>query len=216
MLEKHLQRIYNAHLRASRVHRDKPFSPRKDFKDFDAGKTVHLKRIHNLLSRYDHISMDQYFAAPYKLYPETEYFDLQFFAGMGAVKSFTLYMKALQELPPDSDYQMEQIKNSLRFIAKFCVDNKIELSAYPEHKTGITYDWMKHIKTRKISLYVMMGFDGVYDKIAGIPEDERELLLGDIGKYFLGYKTKYLQSVRAKHLIDEGLKRIEKLVSTSR
>lgn len=210
-MDKYLQILYNTYLYTSRVSRDKPFSPRKDFTKFDPQDEVLLKRINNLLTKYPHIKAIDYFKAPYQLYPDQDYFDLQYFSSMKGVAAYSLYQKSLRELPPDSDYQLEQIKNSLHFIAKYCIEHKIPVSQYTSAKTGITYDWMKHLKSYQISIYSLMEFSDVYDKIMHIPEDERELFLGELGKYYLGYKTKYVKSEIAKQLVTEGIKRISKI-----
>jgi len=61
-----------------------------------------------------------------------------------------------------------------------------------------------------------MEFPQVYDTIVSVPEDERELLLGDCGKYFLGYKSKYLKSEKAQNLVSKAIKKIDKIIGTSR
>lgn len=216
MLEKHLQNLYNNYLYASRTTRGKAFSPRKDFQKFDPKQAYYLKRICNLLDKYEHIKAEDYFAAPYLVYPDQDHFGLDFFAGMPAVKAFTILMKQKRELPPDSDYQIEKIAESLKFIAHFCMKKRIPLSEYTSYQTGITYDWMKHVKKHQVSLYTLMEFSDVYDKIGSIEGDERELFLGDSGKYYLGYKAKYLKSVKARHLVSEGVKKIKNVIESSR
>jgi len=215
MLTKFEQELYNTYLYVSRTSRGKPFKRRKDFSNFDEKQEMHLHRLSNFCRRYPHIKIDDYFKAAYEIYPDTELFDLSFFSRMSAVNTYTLYIKKQRQLPPDDDYQIERLKESLKFIAKFCSDNKINLEDYVNYKTGITYDWMKHLKRHQISVYVLMEFPEIYDIIMSVPEDERELFLGECGKYFLGYKTKYLKSVRAQHLVEEAVKRISKIVSTS-
>ena len=215
MITKFEQRLYNTYLYVSRTTRGKPFSARKDFSDFDSKKEYHIRRISNLLVRYPHIDPDMYFKAAYEVYPDEDHFDISYFSGMGAINAYTLYMKKLRELPPDDDYQIEKIKLSLKYIAKFCFENEIGLQEYVTHQTGVTYDWMKQLKRHQISVYALMEFPAVYDIIMSVPEDERELLLGDYGKYYLGYKTKYLKSTKAQHLVKEAIKKIDKIIGTS-
>jgi len=216
MITKFEQYLYNTYLYVSRTERGKPFSPRKDFSDMDPKKENHLRRIANLLTRYPHIDPKIYFKAAYEIYADQEFFELSYFSGMGAVNAYTLFMKKMRELPPDDDHQIERLKESLKFIAKFCYDNKITLKEYITFQTGVTYDWMKHLKRHQISVYALMEFPQVYDTIVSVPEDERELLLGDCGKYFLGYKSKYLKSKKAQHLVSEAIKKIDKIIGTSR
>ena len=203
-------------MRISRTSRDKPFTYRKDFTDLDDSTILYLKRINNLLFKYPHINPEDYFRAPFKVYPNAEHFTLDYFAGMGAVNSYSLFMKQLQEMPPDSDEQLKFIRDSLKYIGSFCLKHNITLEQYPSHKTGLTYDWMKQIKRHEISIYVLMEFAEINNIIKEVAEDEKELFLGEIGTYFWGYKSKYLQSKLAKQLVNEGMSKINKVVNENK
>jgi hypothetical protein len=205
--------LYNTYLRVTRSTVNKPFTYRKDFTDLDDSSALFLTRINTLLSKYPHITPDAYFVAPFKVYPNAEHFTLEFYANMSGVNAYSLYMKQIQEMSPDSDEQLNFITESLKFIGSFCIRNNIKVEEYPNFKTGITYDWMKHVKKHEISLYALMDFPEIHTIITKSADDEKELFLGDAGKYFLGYKTKYLQSKIAKQLVKEGLSKINKIVS---
>lgn len=205
--------LYNTYLRVSRTAENKPFTFRKDFSDMDDSVILTLKRISNLFIKYPHITPDDYFLAPYKVYPNADHFMLDYYAGMGAINSYSLYMKQIQELPPDNDIQLEFIKKSLKYIGSYCIKNNIALEQYITRKTGLTYDWMKQVKKHEISIYVLMEFPEINNIIEGVPDDERELFLGDLGKYYIGYKSKYIQSKIAKQLVKEGIKRIKKVIN---
>ena len=208
--------LYNTYLRISRTSRNKPFSYRKDFTDLDDGITVNLNRIGNLLFKYPHIDPEDYFMAPFRVYPNAEHFALEYYAGMGGVNAYTLYMKQLQEMPPDSDEQLNFIRKSLKTVGTFCIRNNITIEQYPTFKTGLTYDWMKHVKKHEISVYVLMEFPEISNIIKEVTEDEKELFLGEIGQYFWGYKSKYIQSKLAKELVKEGLNKINKVVNNKK
>jgi len=183
-----------------------------NFENFDVGDAILLKRISSMLQKYPHIKPEDYFRAPFVINPNDEYFDLSFFAGMGGVNAYTMYMKYIQELDPDNPLQLDLIKDSLRFIGSFCVKHKIALKDYPNYKTGITYDWMKHLKQHQISVYALMDFAGINDIIMQAQEDEKELFLGDVGKKFLAYKTKYLNSTLARELVEKGMCRVQNVI----
>ena len=200
-------------MRISRTSKNKPFSYRKDFSDMDDATLLHLHQISNLLFKYPHINPEDYFTAPFKVYPNAEHFALDYYAGMGGVGAYSMYMKQLQEMPPDSEEQLNFIKDSLKYIGSFCIKNNITLEQYPEFKTGITYSWMKQIKKHEISVYVLMEFAEICNIIKEVAEDERELFLGEIGKYYWGYKSKYIQSKFAKQLVQEGMSKINKIVN---
>jgi len=214
MLTNTEKNLYNTYLRISRSSRNKPFSYRKDFTDLDDSSILFTKRIAILLAKYPHIEAEEYFTAPFKIYPTAEYFPLEYFAGMGGVNAYTIYMKQIQEMSPDSDEQLQFIKKSLRFIGQFCIKNNISIEGYPTFKTGVTYDWMKHVKRHEISVYVLMEFPEISNVIREAAEDEKELFLGEVGTYFWGYKTKYMQSTVAKELVREGISKINKIVNS--
>jgi len=205
--------LYNTFLRISRTSQNKPFSYRKDFSTLDESSLLYTKRIYNLLSKYRHIKAEAYFLAPYKVYPNKEYFPLEFYAKMGGVSAYTMYMRQVQEMKPDSEEQLNFIAESLQFIGSHCIRNNISLDEYPTFKTGVTYDWMKQIKKHEISIYALMEFSKVGDIIGSAQEDEKELFLGDIGVDFGHYRSKYIQSKTAKTLVREGTKRIKKVIS---
>ena len=87
-----------------------------------------------------------------------------------AINAYTTYMRQLQEESPDSEYHIEFIKNSLRFIGMFCIKNKIPIEKYPTFSSGVTHSWMKHVKEHNISIYVM--FDSI-DIILRLPDSFR-------------------------------------------
>lgn len=212
-MTKFQKELYNTWLYETRKAQNKPFNARKDFSSLSKKDIIALNRIATMLKKYPHIKPEQYFKAPYAM-NEKDYYELSFFGTMKGIRALTLYLKHLQELPPDTDHHLQSIADSLKFIAKFCHYNKIKLEEYPTHKTSVTYSWMKHVKNRDVSIFTLMEFSEIYDIIISTPEDERELLLGDAGKYFLGYKTKYLKSDTARTLVKRGLDRIRKLQSS--
>lgn len=205
--------LYNTYLRITRSAVNKPFTYRKDFTDLDASTVLYLLRIRNLLCKYPHIKPEDYFLAPFKVYPNAEHFTLEYYAGMGAVNAYSLYMKQVQEMAPDSEEQLKFIRESLKHIGTFCIRNNINVEEYPTFKTGLTYDWMKHVKKHEISLYALMEFPEIHNIISRSAEDERELFLGELGKYYLGYKSKYMQSKIAKQLVKEGISKINNIVN---
>lgn len=203
------KRIYNKHLAVSRSLRNKPFKLKNNFTGFeDDSKYISVKRIAVLATKYPDLDLDTYFMAPYKLYPDVEYFDLGYFASPRALKSYTIYKQELLHKSPDS--QIEDVTDSLRFIAKFCIDNSIDLTEYPTFcLKGIEPEWMYHIKKKQINLYSLMEFSNISDLINQIPSDEQELLLGDFALRYFDYKSKYLNSSKLRPFLQEAFIKIK-------
>lgn len=197
-------RIYNTHLAISRSLRNKPFKIKKSFEGFEEDpKYVAIKRLSNFFNRYPDTDMSTYFKAPYKLYPDVEYFDLNYFASPRAIKSYTIYKQLLTKTSPDSQY--EAVKESLLFISKFCIQNKIQLHDYLEYKeNGAENSWTYHIKKNQINPYSLMEFDNVSAYINEMAEDTKEFFLGDFGKNFLEYRQKYMNSEKLRPFLTKA------------
>jgi len=192
---------------------NKPFTLRKNFDGFeDKPEYLYIKKISKFLNKFPQIKPELYFKAPFMIYDDLDYISLDFFTTRKALKAYTVYMKQKNEESPDSKEHLEFIKESLRFIAMFCIKNKIPIREYVTHKTGVTYSWMKHFKEHNISVYVLFELPNIFNIVGQTPEDEKELFLGDIGNKLHIYKMKYMNSKEAINLIRKGYKKIITLV----
>jgi hypothetical protein len=208
LLTDHQKRIYNTHLAVSRHLRQKPFRLRTDFSNIESEKVTALKKLATFSFKWPDLNLQEYFAAPYKLYPDVEYFSLTYFASMKAITAYSIYKKQLEIQAPDS--QINNIRESLSYITKFCIDNKIQLDDYPLYKkNGIEPEWMYHMKRGKITPYVMFEFSNIFSLIQDIPEDERTLLLGNFGQNFLEYRSRYNESKKLKPFLKEAYQKVK-------
>jgi hypothetical protein len=198
-LEKHL---YNKHLIVSRTVKNKPFKLKKDFtKIVDSSKHKNLKRLAVFIKKHPEINLTTFFEAPYKLYPDVQYFDLEYFSSLRAIKAYTAYKKILFLRDPDS--QIEEVKESLRFIAEFCCKQQIPFYMYHKHQTSDLYTWMVHYKENKINLYTMMEFTDIYSLTLNLSEDIRGFFVQDFIDQF---KTLYI-SYNNSRLLKSYLKK---------
>ncbi len=202
--------IYNKHLATSRSLRSKPFKFKKNFKDLDNSKRFFLRRIATLLKKHPTINLDTFFIAPYKLYPDVEFFGLDYFASMRAIKSYTMYKQMLFLEDPDS--QLDQIKKSLEFIVKFCIKSKIQLYKYPRHKTADLYTWMIHYKENSINPYVMMEFKNTYSSLLELSEDVQRFYVNNFVDQYKSLYLKYSSSAVIKNYLQKTLPVLEAFV----
>ena len=198
------KRIYNKHLAVSRSLRNKPFKLKNDFTGFENdSRYIAIRRISVLVSKYPDIDLDTYFMAPYKLYKDVDYFDLNYFASPRALKSYTIYKQELAYKNPDA--QWDDVKKSLHFIGMFCLKQNIDLTEYITYSlSGTEPEWAYHLKRGAINIYSLMEFTGVYDLINKMPEDIKELLLGKYGQNFTEYWTSYQHSTKLRHLAHDA------------
>ena len=200
-LEKHL---FNKHLIVSRSERNKPFKIKKDFANVvDTDKHKFLKRISVLFQKHPEIDPDTFFKAPYKLYPDVEYFGLDYFSTMRAIKSYTMYKKQIFLQDPDS--QIEQVRDSLKFIANFCIENKIYFHQYPYHQTSDLFTWMQHYKQNKINIYSVMEFTNIFSSVKSLAEDVQKFFVGEFIEQFQNLYMLYNKSSQLKPYIKKAL-----------
>jgi hypothetical protein len=208
------KRIYNAYLATTRSIQNKPFRIRKDFSKFPEDKLYHVQRIANFFRRFPHINIEDYFKAPFIIYPEeTETFGLDFFSSMRAIRIYTLYMKKLDSQNPDNPETLEIIKKGLKFIGFFCIENEISVDNYLTHKEYAAYSWLKHYKERHISIYCLLGFDNFTEILYNISKDLRELFLNDLEKDLVKYKMQFMKSKTAKKLVNRGLVKMREVIT---
>lgn len=189
--------LYNKHLATSRSIAQKPFKHKKNFDDIvNTDKHKFLKRISTLFQKHPEINPTTFFEAPYKLYPDVQYFNLEFFSTMRAVKAYTTYKKQLFLQNPDS--QIEQVKDSLSFIARFCIENNIYLHNYSTHRNSDVFSWMTHYKQNKINLYVMFEFSDIFSSVHTLAEDVQRFFVSDFIEQFKSLHSLYNTSERLK------------------
>jgi len=177
----------------SRTANNKPFKYKKDFFDIlNTDKHKFLKRISTLFQKHPEINPKTFFEAPYKLYPDVQFFNLEFFSTMRAVKAYTTYKKQLFLSNPDS--QLEDIKESISFIGRFCIDNNIYLHNYSTHRTSDMFTWMTHYKQNKINLYVMFEFSDIFSSVNTLAEDVQRFFVSDFIEQFKSLHNLYATS----------------------
>ena len=216
MINEKEKEYYNKYLAISRSSRNKAFKLRQNFDEFEGTKEhTYIRRICSFFAQVPQIKPDIFFKAPFELYKDMDYIELKYFTTRKAVNVYSIYMKQLQEESPDSEHHINFIKDSLRFIGMFCIKNNIPLEKYITHSAGTTYSWMKHVKEHNISLYVTFDFENIFDIIGSTPQDELDLLLGEIPKRLGMYKNRYGTSKHARHVVVEGMKRIKRVIDKS-
>ncbi len=205
--------IYNKHLAVTRSLKNKPFRFKKDFSDIvDTDKHKHLKRLAIFLRKHPDVELNVFFEAPYKLYPDVAYFGLDYFSSMRAIRAYTLYKKMIFLKDPDS--QIESVKESLKFIANFCIEEKILLHQYPHHKISDHFTWMTHYKENKINILSMMEFKDVYSSVQTLAEDIQRFFVQSFIEQFKKLYISYNNSLKLKPFLRKAVQQLNNFVST--
>lgn len=204
MVTKTQEYIYNTYLRYSRY--GKPFQIRKDFSDLSSEVKSLLIKLENFFKKYTHIKIEEYFEAPVFLHPEEKYPFLDFFTTRAAIRIYSIYKKQKEDENPEK--QFEEIKESLRFIGMFCLQNKISLHQYLTYKNGYTCSWLNHYREHKINPYSIMELDGLDKALGNILEEERELYANTLLDKFEVFRTRYHSSLKTREYVKLLTKKI--------
>jgi hypothetical protein len=217
MLTEFQKQIYNIHLASYKKRQKKPYKLRENFEGFEQEhpeETLTLMRLERFFQNYSGINPKLFFNAPYIVHEDLEYKNLHYYNSQAAIKSYNLYLKLIEAATPDSDFQLEYINDSLKFIRDFCIEHKITLVNYMYFKEGITYSWAVHLAQHKVSFFVILGFCifniPIHDHIYDMPEDELDMLLGDLPKNYAQFKDQLETSTKARSYVFNGLRLIEK------
>jgi len=203
------KRIYNTFLKTSRANNKLPFKYRKNFDKIDDKVFICVKKLSSFFKRYPHIKLEEFFNAPYSLYPDEKYFPLDFYITLKATKAYTLLQKKLVTLDPDSPEQLNNIKQSLLFIRKFCSDRKLPVHDYINHKIGNEYSFLIHLKEHNVNVYTLLGFSSFEKNLKSRDSEVAKFIIGeDIYNNIQNFRTKLYNSQKALKLVELGIKKI--------
>jgi hypothetical protein len=214
------KRIYNQHLSTYKHHQNKPYTLRENFDEFAEKDAEHyqcLIKLDNFFYNHKYVNRKLFFDAPYVIYEDREFFDLCFYNSQAAIKCYTLYIKQLEEQSPDGKSQLEFISDSLKFIRDYCIERKVHLIDYFKLNDCITSQWGIDFVANNVSIYVLLGFEyfniPIKDMMIGMPQEERELFFENALNNYALYKEKLGNSKKAKKLVIEGIKAIDKNIN---
>lgn len=203
------KKVYNTYLKVARSSNNQPFKYRKDFEKLDEKCFVALKKVSSFLKRYPQIKLEEFFKAPFALYPDEKYFPLEYYYSLKATKAYTLFNKKQLLQDPDSEDQLNNIKKSLVFIYNFCKDNNIGVSNYINHVTNKEFSFILHLKNHDVCLYALFGFPDFEKRLKSRDAEVIKFILGEETYNNISvFRTKLYNSKQASRLVELGLKKI--------
>jgi hypothetical protein len=214
---KDIENIYNTYLRISRGKRNLPYKNRKDFSNItDDEKYPTLLKLENFFKRNSYVNLNNFFEAPYELYTDEKYFDLDFYLTQKAIKIYNLYQKKKTYMDPDSDIQIKSVKDGLLFIYGFCKKNELSLEEYLTHKTNSMNSFFLHLKEKEISIYNCLAFANFQKVVNENNYEILEFMLGDIVSKISIFRTKFYASNKCKKISHDGLKILKETLDKCR
>lgn len=207
---KDLENIYNTYLRISRSKKNLPFTLKKDFSKIEEHqKYATLLKLKNFFDRNSYVSVNDFIEAPYIVYEDENYFDLDFYLTQKAIKTYNLYRRKKTFSEPDSDIQKKAVKDGLVFIYKFCKTKNFDIDDYFNHKDGAINTIFVHLKQKNISIYNCLAYDNFQKILNDNNYELLEFMLGDTISKISIFRTKFYSSKDCKNISKEGLKIIK-------
>lgn len=199
------KRIYNSHLAISRKMRDKPFRIRKDFSDMDQTKLDRLASLERFFNSYQNIKIDDYFAAPYAIFEDDDYFDLDFYLTSKAKKAYSQYMKKIEMDDPDSESSLNRLVDSLKFVKNFCKEKNLTLKEYPLYIEDALPNMIDHLKNHHINMYALHALG-----VTKIEVENRilDFIFSDFWISFQKTKNKFYLSKKMKEFSKKAIDKI--------
>jgi hypothetical protein len=199
------KRIYNSHLAISRKMRDKPFRIRKDFSDMDQTKLDRLASLERFFNSYNNIKIDDYFSAPYVIFEDDDYFDLDFYLTSKAKKAYSQYMKKIEMDDPDSESSLNRMVDSLKFVKNFCREKNLTLKEYPLYIEGALPTMIDHLKNHHINMYALHALG-----VSKIEVENRilDFIFSDFWITFQKTKNKFYLSKKMKEFSKQAIDKI--------
>ena len=201
------KRIYNSHLAISRKMRDKPFRIRKDFSDMDQTKLDRLASLERFFNSYQNIKIDDYFAAPYAIFEDDDYFDLDFYLTSKAKKAYSQYKKKIEMDDPDSESSLNRLVDSLKFVKNFCKEKNLTLKEYPLYIEDALPNMIDHLKNHHINMYALHALG-----VTKIEVENRilDFIFSDFWISFQKTKNKFYLSKKMKEFSKQAIDKITK------
>lgn len=205
--------IYNSYLKVTRSSSDLPYKIRKNFEKVDDKLYLAIKKLSLFFKKYPHIKVEEFFKAPYSIYPDEKYFPIEYFYSLKAIKAYTVFNSKQINLDPDSEEQLTNIKRSLIYIFNFCKQKNIQISEYIFHKTNNEYSFLLHLKEHNVNVYALLGFTNFEKVLKSCNAEITKFIIGDnVYDNVQNFRTKLYNSKKASKLVDLGLKKLnEKL-----
>ena len=207
--------IYNSYLYATRSAQGKPTKFRKDFSKLKDEDFVALKKLSAFFKKHNHINFRDWFAAPFSVYSKDEWFDLKFFNSRKALKCYSIYMKEKEVSNPDSEDNIETMKDGFRFIARYCIENNLTLDEYCKHFSGNLPVCLLHLQEHRINFYILHALE-VETTIKSIEKEVLGFIVRDFYTIFAQTRTKFYGASVFKAKARETKEKVKQIVENKK
>ena len=176
----------------------------------DQSKLDYLASLERFFNSYNNIKIDDYFSAPYRIFEDTDYFDLEFFLTSKAKKAYSQYMKKIEMDDPDSESSLKRLVDSLRFVKNFCKEKGLTLEQYPVYIESNLPCMIDHLKNHHINMYALHSLG-----VTKIEVENRilDFIFSDFWITFQKTKNKFHLSKKMKEFSHKATTKIKEQIN---
>lgn len=194
--------IYNTFLKVSRKVHNQPYSIRKNFDDIDEHLYINIKKLAVFFQKFPNIDPEVFFYAPYKIYDDNR-FNIEWYNTRKALVAYTSFKKTVENIDPDNESSIQEIKKSMIFISSFCKERNIPFKDYFKIKEGIFPKYLLDFKNENISFFIVLESPTYYSDCKEITSEEYMFLFSKVYGKIDFLKRKYASSKISKPFIQK-------------
>lgn len=170
-----------------------------------------LQKLSKLFRNNESIDQVVFFTAPHKIYPEDDYYALEFYTSQKAIKCYTQYIKLLEIQDPDSADALKRLQQSLKFVFNYCKENSLKISDYELNTEGTMPCFVDHLKNHKINYYTLHALTFQRPTL-----DSRILtfIFPEFYEVFKKTKNKFMTSKTMKEFAKQATQKIQTKLTT--
>jgi hypothetical protein len=171
----------------------------------DQTKLDRLASLERFFNSYQNIKIDDYFAAPYVIFEDDDYFDLDFYLTSKAKKAYSQYMKKIEMDDPDSESSLNRLVDSLKFVKNFCKEKNLTLKEYPLYIEDALPNMIDHLKNHHINMYALHSLG-----VTKIEVENRilDFIFSDFWISFQKTKNKFYLSKKMKEFSKQAIDKV--------
>jgi hypothetical protein len=172
----------------------------------DQTKLDRLASLERFFNSYQNIKIDDYFAAPYVIFEDDDYFDLDFYLTSKAKKAYSQYMKKIEMDDPDSESSLNRLVDSLKFVKNFCKEKNLTLKEYPLYIEDALPNMIDHLKNHHINMYALHSLG-----VTKIEVENRilDFIFSDFWISFQKTKNKFYLSKKMKEFSKQAIDKVK-------
>jgi hypothetical protein len=122
-------------------------------------------------------------------------------------------MKERETSNPDTDENIANLKQGLKFIYNYCIDNNMSVDEYRINITGNMPTCLLHLQEHRLTFYLIHALE-VEHTIKSVENSVLNFIVQDFHTVFARTRTKFSGSATYKLKAKDGITKIKTIVET--